>query len=145
MTLQYARGLRTYRFFETAGDLPGSFWAYRRLLCADQFAEGQVPGDVALINWPGNDYTGGTLIDVPPAERAQQLAAAKELSLGLLYWLQTEVPRDDGGRGYSELRLRPDIMGTADGFSQHPYIRESPAHRSAQDHCRARGSCPAPT
>ena len=125
LTLQYARGLRTYRFFETADDLPGSFWAYRRLLCADQFAEGQVPGDVALINWPGNDYTGGTLIDVPPAERAQQLAAAKELSLGLLYWLQTEVPRDDGGRGYPELRLRPDIMGTADGFSQHPYIRES--------------------
>ena len=105
--------------------MPGSFWAYRRLLCADQFAEGQVPGDVALINWPGNDYTGGTLIDVPPAERAQQLAAAKELSLGLLYWLQTEVPRDDGGRGYPELRLRPDIMGTADGFSQYPYIRES--------------------
>ena len=48
-------------------------------------------GDVALINWQGNDYTGGTLIDVPPAEQAQQIAAAKELSLGLLYWLQTEV------------------------------------------------------
>lgn len=126
LTLQYARGQRTYRFFETAGDLPGSFWAYRRLLCADQFAEGQVPGDVALINWPGNDYTGGSLIDVSPAEQARQLAAAKELSLGLLYWLQTEVPRDDGrGRGYPELRPRPDIMGTADGFSQHPYIRES--------------------
>ncbi len=125
LTLQYARGRRTYRFFETAGDLPGSFWAYRRLLCADQFAEGQVPGDVALINWPGNDYTGGTLIDVPPDEQAQQIAAAKELSLGLLYWLQTEVLRDDGGRGYPELRLRPDIMGTADGFSQYPYIRES--------------------
>ena len=120
LTLQYARGERTYRFFETAGDLPGSFWAYRRLLCADQFAEGQVPGDVALINWQGNDYTGGTLIDVPPAEQAQQIAAAKELSLGLLYWLQTEVPRDDGGHGYPELRLRPDIMGTADGFSLHP-------------------------
>ena len=125
LTLQYARGPRTYRFFETAGDLPGSFWAYRRLLCADQFAEGQVPGDVALINWQGNDYTGGTLIDVPPAEQAQQIAAAKELSLGLLYWLQTEVLRDGGGYGYPELRLRPDIMGTADGFSQYPYIRES--------------------
>jgi len=95
-------------------------------LCADQFAEGQVARDIALVNWPGNDYVGGTLIDVPPAEQARQLAAAKELSLGLLYWLQTEVPRDDGrGRGYPELRLRPDIMGTADGFSQYPYIRES--------------------
>lgn len=126
LTLQYARGQRTYRFFETAGDLPGSFWAYRRLLCAAQFADRQVPKDVALINWPGNDYSGGTLIDCPPAEQARQLAAAKELSLGLLYWLQTEVPRDDGrGRGYPELRLRPDIMGTADGFSQYPYIRES--------------------
>ena len=84
MTLQYARGLRTYRFFETAGDLPGSFWAYRRLLCADQFAEGQVPGDVALINWQGNDYTGGTLIDVPPAEQAQQIARGQGTELGIV-------------------------------------------------------------
>ncbi|NKB72630.1 MAG: FAD-dependent oxidoreductase [Candidatus Latescibacteria bacterium] len=126
LTLQYARGERTYKMFETAGDLPGSFWGYRRILGAEQFAPGQVAGDLALINWQGNDYTGGTLIDVSPKEQAGQIEAAKNMSLGLLRWLQTEVERDDGqGHGYPELRLRTDVLGTADGFSQYPYIREA--------------------
>ena len=95
-------------------------------MAADQFAPGQVEGDLAMINWAGNDFKGGNIIDAAPAERADLLRRAKELSLGLLYWLQTEVPRDDGqGRGYPEMRLRPDVMGTADGLSQYPYIRES--------------------
>ena len=126
LTLQYARGQRTYKMFAQAGDLPGSFWAYRRILAADQFEPGQVQGDLALINWQGNDYTGGSLIDVPGPEQARHIQAAKNMSLGLLYWLQTEVERDDGcGRGYPELRLRTDVLGTADGFSQYPYIREA--------------------
>ena len=95
-------------------------------MAADQFAPGEVDGDLAMINWAGNDFKGGNIIDAAPAERADLLRRAKELSLGLLYWLQTEVPRDDGqGRGYPEMRLRPDVMGTADGLSQYPYIRES--------------------
>jgi hypothetical protein len=47
------------------------------------------------------------------------------LSLSFLYWLQTEAPRPDGGAGYPGLRLRPDVLGTADGLAKRPYIRES--------------------
>ncbi|MDZ7377679.1 MAG: FAD-dependent oxidoreductase, partial [candidate division KSB1 bacterium] len=70
-------------------------------------------------------FRGGSIIDVNPQEQAQRLRQAKELSLGFLYWLQTEAPRDDGGFGYPELKLRKDVMGTEDGLSQFPYIRES--------------------
>ena len=43
----------------------------------------------------------------------------------MLYWLQTEAPRADGGTGFPGLRLRGDVTGTADGLAQAPYIRES--------------------
>ena len=139
LTLRYGERDLTYKVFEpvdavedraarsdASATLPGAFWTYRRILAADQFAPGQVAGDLALINWPGNDFKGGNLIDKSPAEQADLQQRAKNLSLGLLYWLQTEVPRDDGsGHGYPELRLRPDVMGTVDGLSQYPYIRES--------------------
>jgi hypothetical protein len=46
--------------------------------------------------------------------------------LAFLYWLQNEVPRDEAtGKGYPELMLRTDVMGSADGLSKYPYIRES--------------------
>jgi len=45
--------------------------------------------------------------------------------LSALYWLQTDVPRPDGGTGYPGLRLRPDIVGTTDGLAQDLYVRES--------------------
>ncbi|MCK6500836.1 MAG: FAD-dependent oxidoreductase, partial [Nitrospira sp.] len=48
-----------------------------------------------------------------------------QLSLSLLYWLQTEAPRPDGGQGWPGLRLRPDVLGTEDGLAKYPYIRES--------------------
>lgn len=47
------------------------------------------------------------------------------MSLSLLYWLQTEAPRPDGGKGWKGLRLRPDVVGTEDGMAKYPYIRES--------------------
>jgi hypothetical protein len=50
---------------------------------------------------------------------------AKQLSLSLLYWLQTEAPRPDGGKGWPGLRLRKDVMGTEDGLAKYPYVRES--------------------
>ncbi|MRR31827.1 FAD-dependent oxidoreductase, partial [bacterium] len=46
-------------------------------------------------------------------------------SLSLLYWMQTEAPRSDGGTGLKGLRLRADIMGTEHGLAKYPYIRES--------------------
>jgi hypothetical protein len=47
------------------------------------------------------------------------------LSLSLLYWMQTETPRPDGGQGWKGLRLRGDLAGTEDGLAKYPYIRES--------------------
>ena len=43
----------------------------------------------------------------------------------MLYWMQTEAPRLDGGAGYPGLRLRPDVVGTGDGLAKRVYVRES--------------------
>jgi hypothetical protein len=67
----------------------------------------------------------GNITDVPLEIRLQHLYEAKQLSLSLLYWLQTEVPRPDGKQGWKGLRLRKDIVGTEDGLAKFPYIRES--------------------
>lgn len=110
-----------------AGEAGLPFWTYRRLLSAQLLDPHSKRGlhDVAMINWNSNDYHWRSIIDVSNAERDEILDEAKRLSLGFLYWLQTECPRDDGGFGYPELKLRPDVMGTDDGLSKAPYIRES--------------------
>jgi hypothetical protein len=77
------------------------------------------------VNWPQNDYMLGSLIDVSEKEFKKHVDKAKQLSLSLFYWLQTEVPRPDGGQGWLGLRLRPDVMGTEDGLAKYPYVRES--------------------
>jgi FAD dependent oxidoreductase len=118
------RGVVTYRMFTKAEKAAGPFWTYRRLIDAAQFT-GAATHDVAMINWPGNDFRGANLIDRSPAAALAALRRAKALSLGFLHWLQTEAPRDEGGFGYPELRLRPEVMGTADGLAKFPYIRES--------------------
>jgi hypothetical protein len=100
-------------------------WAYRRIADKSQFAPGTYPGDISLVNWPQNDYLLGNICEVAPEEATRHLAGAKQLSLSLLYWLQTEAPRPDGGSGWKGLRLRPDIAGTEDGLAKYPYIRES--------------------
>ena len=64
-----------------------------------------------MINWAGNDFKGGNIIDAEAADLDAMLRRARELSLSFLYWLQTEVPRNDGrGFGYPGLRLRPDML-----------------------------------
>ncbi len=116
---------RPFRMFAEGegGLLP--FWSYRRLIDSRLLNHPAFPNDIALINWHGNDYAGASLLDKPVQLRKQALAAARNLSLGFLHWLQTAAPRDDGGCGYPELKLRPDLMGTTDGLAQAPYIRES--------------------
>jgi hypothetical protein len=103
----------------------GGLWLYRRIADRRNFTSGQYPSDICLVNWPQNDYWLGNICDVPEAEAARHHARAKQLSLSLLYWMQTEAPRADGGSGWRGLRLRPDITGTEDGMAKHPYIRES--------------------
>ncbi len=98
---------------------------YRRLIDRSNFAPGAYDGDITLVNWPQNDYMLGPIVDVPAEEAARHIARAKQLSLSLLHWLQTECPRPDGGAGWKGLRLRPDIVGTEDGLAKYPYVRES--------------------
>jgi hypothetical protein len=45
--------------------------------------------------------------------------------LSVLYWLQTEAPRADGGTGFPGLRPRHDVTGTTDGLAKAAYVRES--------------------
>lgn len=102
-----------------------SLWAYRRAFDQHQFHNAIQTGDISLMNWPMNDYFLGNVYDVSAQEKEQHEYQAKQLSLSLLYWLQTEAPRPDGGRGYPGLKLRPDVLGTKDGLAKAPYIRES--------------------
>lgn len=102
-----------------------NLWLYRRIINKDNFIPGTYNGDVTIVNWPQNDYFPGNIIDVKPEEFSSHVGAARKLSLSLFYWLQTEAPRPDGGAGWPGLRLRGDVMGTADGLAKYPYIRES--------------------
>jgi len=116
------------RGFDPRGPGQG-LWVYRRILDPRNFQPGSYPGSsgTTLVNWPQNDYWLGTLVGptVTPAQAERHIARAKQLSLSLLYWLQTECPRPDGKMGWQGLRLRPDLVGTADGLAKAPYIRES--------------------
>lgn len=114
---------KRFRMFNDGEEL--GLWQYRRVIDANLFDEGFFKGDLSLINWPQNDFWEGAIVDVPEEVRQDRLYQAKQLSLSLLYWLQTEAPRDDGGVGYPGLKLRPDVVGTEDGIAKHPYIRES--------------------
>lgn len=103
----------------------GNLWTFRRILARDLFAAGHLTSDVSLVNWPSIDYFLAPVLDAPREVERERIADARQLSLSMLYWMQTEAPRPDGGTGYPGLRLRPDVMGTADGLAQAPYHRES--------------------
>jgi hypothetical protein len=98
-----------------------NLWTYRRIADAKNFTDPAL-GDVCLVNWPQNDYWLGNLIG---AAAPDHLARGKDLSLSLLYWMQTEAPRSDGKTGWKGLKLRPDLVGTDDGLAMAPYVRES--------------------
>jgi hypothetical protein len=110
--------------FDPSSRKSQDYWTYRRIADRHLFADGFYPGDISIINWPQNDYSFGRICDVSEHEGRREIERAKQLSLSLLYWLQTEVPRPDGGLGWPGLRLRPDIVGTTDGLAKYPYVRE---------------------
>jgi hypothetical protein len=114
-----------FHFFESTSSRPLPFWTYRRLLDGRLLDPSGKLKDIALINWASNDYRWGNILDKPPAVKRILLDEARRLSLGFLYWLQTEAPRDDGGYGYPELRLLPEAVGTRSGLAMAPYIREA--------------------
>jgi hypothetical protein len=93
-------------------------WTYRRILHRENFVAGAYPGDITLVNYPQIDFLLGDLVNTDYAAREKLIAQAKQQSLSFLYYLQTE-------HGWRGLRLRPDVMGTADGLAKMPYIREA--------------------
>lgn len=106
-----------------AGD--HNLWLFRRIAARDLHEPDFYASDICLVNWPSIDYFVAPVIDIPREVELQHYEAARQLSLSMMYWMQTEAPRQDGGRGFPGLRLRPDVMGSADGLAQAPYHRES--------------------
>lgn len=98
---------------------------YRRIADAGRFLPGSYASGISLVNWPQNDFWLDPLVGEGDAARERAIARGRELSLSLLYWMQTEAPRPDGGAGWKGLRLRADVVGTADGLARFPYVRES--------------------
>jgi hypothetical protein len=117
-------GWLSYKVLETMPGTKGGLWTYRRLIDSAQFGS-DFPTDLSMFNWPGNDYREISIIDRPAGEVAAALQDAKRASLGFLHWVQTEAPAEGDRLGAPELKLRPDIMGSADGLAKFPYIRES--------------------
>jgi len=75
--------------------------------------------DITLVNYPQIDFLLGDLANAASYdEKRKMIAGAKEQSLSFLYYLQTEL-------GFGGLKLRSDVVGTADGLAKMPYVRES--------------------
>ncbi|MEU3271089.1 FAD-dependent oxidoreductase [Saccharomonospora sp. NPDC006951] len=106
-----------------AGDK--ELWGFRRILARGMHRPGFFDSDITLVNWPLNDYWLKPLAGAGEQTSRDALAGARELSLSVLYWLQTEAPRTDGGTGFPGLRIRPDVTGTADGLAKSAYVREA--------------------
>ncbi|MCU0464770.1 MAG: FAD-dependent oxidoreductase [Anaerolineae bacterium] len=102
-------------------------WHYRRIVYRKFYPDGFYPSDVISVNWPQIDYWLKPLVGpgVTEADRIEALNGSRQLSLSLLYWMQTEAPRHDSGYGYRGLRARGDLLGSSDHLAQAPYIRES--------------------
>jgi hypothetical protein len=143
LSVDYGNGKTlTYQMFQKSPGTPGSFWTYRSLIASANFVGQNPPREVSMINWPGNDYCGPALLLGDADRQAEALREAKITSLGFAYWLQNEapwapVPHAESGagaprdapaadkRGYPELELVTSALGSKDGLSQFPYIRES--------------------
>ncbi|MFV0592140.1 MAG: FAD-dependent oxidoreductase [Draconibacterium sp.] len=113
--------------FHPEGGATGSvlnLWNYRKIINRHNFTPGFYSGDITIINWPQNDYMLGNLVDVSEKEFQKHVEGAHQLNRSLIYWLQTEVERPDGGAGWQGIRLRKDILGTENGMAKYPYIRE---------------------
>lgn len=104
---------------------PMDLWTFRRIADKANFRDGFYESDVVLVNWPQIDYVEGNLIGASWDEQQRMLWESRQQSLSMLYWMQTEAPRPDGGKGWKGLRLRGDLTDGVDGLAMAPYIRES--------------------
>lgn len=98
---------KRFGMFEGETDEKGNelfpLFKYRRIINSAYFTDGSEPYDVTLVNWPQNDFFLGNLFDCPDASENDRLA--RLFTLSFVYWLQTEAPRADGGKGYPYFRL----------------------------------------
>lgn len=108
----------TYQLFGEYG-----MFSYRQIVMKENLADPNTR-DVTMVNWAQNDCF-VHVIDASPEKIAQAYHDSRALSTSLLYWLQTEAPREDGGHGYPGLYFAPDFVGTDDGLAMAPYHRES--------------------
>ncbi|MFI7703182.1 FAD-dependent oxidoreductase [Nonomuraea sp. NPDC049480] len=102
-------------FLENTDD---DLWRYRRILAKRNLEPGFPGGEITLVNWPQIDYWELPLLGVDDATRERALQQARELTLSLVFWMQTEA-------GHPGLRLRGDVTGTEDGLAKEVYVRES--------------------
>lgn len=118
---------KTYAFDPTGASTAPVYnlWSYRRIIDKRNFEHDFYKSDITIINWPQNDYMLGNIIGASENEFKEHVHSAKQLGLSLLYWLQTEAPRPDGGKGWPGLCLNKDALGTVDGFAKYPYVREA--------------------
>jgi hypothetical protein len=116
-------------YFDPRPDAPPrgglNLWTYRRIADPANFLPGAYPSAVTLVNWPQNDFWLGDLVTAPPDKQKQLLQRAKQLSLSLLYWMQTEAPGPNDSAGWKGLRLRRDVVDTEDGLAKTVYVREA--------------------
>ncbi len=124
-----ARKFRMEGSFDPEKNPHPPLFTYRQFINKNLYKNDYKINDATLINWPQNDYVFGNIFDDDKAEHHQYMA--KQLTLSLIYWLKTEAPRDEGGVGYPELKLRGDLLGTEDGLAKAPYIRESRRMKTA--------------
>lgn len=114
---------KKFSMFEDENEKLFPLWSYRRIVYPGYYKDKFHENDITLINWPQNDYFLGNVFEDKDVEK--HIEGARQLTLCFIYWLQTEAPRTDGGKGYKGIRLRPDVLGTEDGLAKYPYIRES--------------------
>ena len=100
-----------------------NLWLYRRIADQKNFKPGTYHGDMSLVNWPQNDYWLGNLIDVSPGEGT--VASETFLELVAAPLDADRGPATRWRAGWRGLRLREDVVGTADGLAKYPYIREA--------------------
>lgn len=79
-----------------AGDK--ELFGFRRILARKLHRPGAFDSDITLVNWPLNDYWLKPLIGDGEETAAAALHGARQLSLSVLYWLQTEAPGPTAAR-----------------------------------------------
>ena len=108
------------KFNIMSGRMP--LWTYRRVFDPTQYVKPH-RGELTLLNWPQNDYFMGNIFS--DSEASMHKYMARELTRCFVYYLQHEMPREDGGKGYPNIALDKTALGTEDGLAMAPYIRES--------------------